>query len=349
MIQKILETLLEPFMTWERLFHALSNAVRSYTIDWHSKTALPYMLSSVVIAWLIYRVDRRTGRTGTTKFGQFLCPPGIYLHRSAIVDYKYVAVDLSVKLLLYTPLISGMSWLLYKSLHAFLGIIVLDLSSLGSFSVAFLPGLIAFLLGDFGFFFSHYLMHKVPVLWHFHEVHHSAEVLTPVTVHRVHPVEDLVNALVGGGISAVAAAMYSALSSEEVHMTTIFGVNILLFVFFAAAFQLRHSHIWLSYGPWLSRVLVSPAQHQIHHSVDPKHWDKNFGFTFAFWDACFGSLYVPKSRETLRFGLSYADPQDFSTVPKLYLLPFVKAVKRRMAGRISPTGLGPDNSAQHIG
>jgi len=190
-----------------------------------------------------------------------------------------------------------------------------------------MPGLIGFLLADFGFFLSHYLMHKVPLLWVFHEVHHSAEVLTPVTVHRVHPVEELVNALVGSSILAAGAATYSTLLEKDLAFVTIFGVNALTFIFFALAFQLRHSHVWLSYGPLLSRIFISPAQHQIHHSQESKHWDKNFGFTFAFWDAWFGSLYVPRSREIIRFGLPYGDPRDFSSICKLYFLPFSKAMK----------------------
>lgn len=348
LIQKISEALLEPFATPERLAHALSNAVRSYTIDWQSKTALPYMLSSIIIAWLIYRLDRRSGRIGATTFASFLCPRQIYLHRSAIVDYKYVAFDLSIKLLLYTPLISGVSWVLYKSMRAVISTVAVEAPLSGPLTIGYIPGLIAFMLGDFGFFLSHYLMHKVPLLWHFHEVHHSAEVLTPVTVHRVHPVEDLVNALVGACIGAIGATVYSSSSSEEVGMMTFLGVNILLVFYFAFAFQLRHSHVWLSYGKWLSRILVSPAQHQIHHSVDPKHWDKNFGFTFAIWDWAFGSLYVPKSKETLRFGLSYANPQDFSTVSQLYFMPFVKAMRPRMVGQMPPASLNPNDNSQRI-
>lgn len=334
LMDKVLETLLEPFQTWEHVMFAVTNGIRSYTIDWQSKTALPYMASSLVIAWIIYRVDQRSGRlTNERSFLRFVCPREVYLHASAIIDYKFVAIDLSVKLLLYAPLISGVSWVLYKGMYALLQPLTLDVSATSPFTIAFIPGIVGVLLGDFGFFLSHYLMHKIPFLWPFHEVHHSAEVLTPVTVHRVHPVEDLVNVLVAGCISAAGAATYSSLSSQEVGLVTIFGVNVLFFVYFAFAFQLRHSHVWLAYGPVFSRILISPAQHQIHHSLDPKHWNKNFGFIFAVWDAMWGSLYVPRSREALQFGLSYADPQDFASVRKLYFLPFVKSIRALGAGR----------------
>jgi sterol desaturase/sphingolipid hydroxylase (fatty acid hydroxylase superfamily) len=326
--EKVLEVLGEPFQTAESFVNAVTHGLKVYSVDLNSKTAMPYMLSSLLIAWILYRLDLRSGRIDrTSTFRSFLCPREVYLHRSALADYKYVACDLSIKLLLYAPLFSGISWMLYKTIRSALEPVVFDVSSMPPFALAFMPGVVGFLLADFGFFFSHYLMHKVPLLWVFHEVHHSAEVLTPVTVHRVHPVEDLVNALIGSVIFAAGAATYSGLSSKDVGLATIFGVNVLYFLFYVCAFQLRHSHVWLSYGPVLSRILISPAQHQIHHSVEDKHWNKNFGFTLAFWDLLFGSLYVPRSRETLRVGLPYGDPLDYTSVWKLYFLPFVKAAR----------------------
>src|SRR5207245_2041547 len=156
--------------------------------------------------------------------------------------------------------------------------------------------------------------------------HPSGEGLAPVTVCRVHPVEEFFNASIGTTLRSVGAAIYAARSLSDVTVITIFGVNVVIFAFHMFAFQLRHSHIWLSYGPIISRLLISPAQHQIHHSLDPKHWNKNYGFIFAVWDGLFGSLYVPRSREILRLGVP-ADPGDFSSVTKLYLLPFAKAAR----------------------
>jgi sterol desaturase/sphingolipid hydroxylase (fatty acid hydroxylase superfamily) len=92
--------------------------------------------------------------------------------------------------------------------------------------------------------------------------------------------------------------------------------------------------VWFSYGPLLSKLFISPAQHQIHHSSARKHWDKNFGFIFAFWDLFFRSLYVPKEREELTFGLGEGRQEDiqYRSVTALYLLPFKKAY-RRIVGR----------------
>lgn len=102
--------------------------------------------------------------------------------------------------------------------------------------------------------------------------------------------------------------------------------SVSLFPFFFGLFghHLQHSHVWLSFGPWLSRLYISPAQHQIHCSRDPRHRDKNSGIKFALWDALFGTLYVPKEPETLQVGLPDADHRDFTTISKLYFLPFAR-------------------------
>jgi sterol desaturase/sphingolipid hydroxylase (fatty acid hydroxylase superfamily) len=73
---------------------------------------------------------------------------------------------------------------------------------------------------------------------------------------------------------------------------------------------------------------MSPAHHQIHHSIDPRHWNKNFSVKLAIWDALFGTLYVPRKPETLQVGLPDADPRDFTTVGKLYFRPFWRAIER---------------------
>ena len=84
-------------------------------------------------------------------------------------------------------------------------------------------------------------------------------------------------------------------------------------------------HVWLSYGPVLSRVFISPAQHQIHHSKAPQHFDKNFGFIFAFWDVWFGSLYVPRAKEHIDVGLPDRQDEAYSSVLRLYALPFARS------------------------
>jgi sterol desaturase/sphingolipid hydroxylase (fatty acid hydroxylase superfamily) len=327
-LAKIADTVLDPFRSWERILAALSGIPRALT-DFRSKTAWMYLLTSAVIACILYCVRKRRRQIKPdVSLRRFLFPPEVYLQRSAVVDYKYVAIDLTINSLIYTPFMSGIAWLLYKSLHPLATrVFTLQLPVMDPLTGGIVLTVVTVAGADFGFFLSHYLMHRVSILWHFHEVHHSAEVLTPVTVYRVHPVEDLINGCVAAVLSAMGASAFTAIRGSDVSIITIYGTNIVVFVFFFVAFQLRHSHVWLSYGPVLERLFISPAQHQIHHSTDRKHWNKNYGFIFATWDMLFGSLYVPRHRETLQYGVPGANPQDFATVAKLYFLPFAKAAR----------------------
>ena len=333
-LEKSAGYVLASFQSWDTFLAAISGAVQAVA-DVQSQTGWLSLLTSLLIALIIYVVERRRGSAGLVSIAKFLFPREIYLHRSVIADYKFVAIDLTIKVVVYTPLIAGFSMLVYRAAAAsFAGLSTLvPLEGMLSGTIA-VP-IIAVVAADFGAFLAHYLVHRSPFLWYFHEIHHSAEVLTPATVYRTHPVNTLVNAVVAAFIAGIGAAFYTATTGSVVNLPTMFGINVVQFAYHSFAFQLRHTHIWLSYGPVLSWIFISPAQHQIHHSTDPKHWDKNYGFMFAFWDAIWGSLYIPRARETLHFGVPDADPQDFSTVSKLYFLPFVKAARwlQRRVGR----------------
>jgi sterol desaturase/sphingolipid hydroxylase (fatty acid hydroxylase superfamily) len=88
------------------------------------------------------------------------------------------------------------------------------------------------------------------------------------------------------------------------------GNNIILVVFVHLYIHLQHTHMWIAFRGALGRVFVSPAHHQIHHSTNPVHFNKNLGSCLAVWDWLFGTLHVPaKEREKLTFGVEpgYAD------------------------------------------
>jgi sterol desaturase/sphingolipid hydroxylase (fatty acid hydroxylase superfamily) len=311
--------------SWHHLWRVVS--------DLDSWLAWPYVLSGLLVTWIVFRRSVRTNRLSpTVSFATFVAPREVYGHPSALVDYRYVTVDVVLNSVLFAPFVTGLSALVYRGVATVCPVVSLDGSGTALWIRATLLTIVTVLVSDFGFFLAHYLMHKSSLLWPFHEVHHSAKVLTPVTVYRVHPVERVVNAIVAGIVTGIAGALYSSWIGNDVSAATLFGVNVVLLAVFMFWVQLRHSHIWLSYPRVLSHVLVSPAQHQIHHSVDRRHHDKNFGVVFALWDWAFRSLYVPHEREALEFGVD-ATPEDFSTVGKLYWMPFVKA-SRTIAAKL---------------
>jgi sterol desaturase/sphingolipid hydroxylase (fatty acid hydroxylase superfamily) len=270
---------------------------------------LAYVASFLAFGAVAFALQRR-GMAGTGGRGllRFLFPKQIYLHRSARVDYAvFIANRVFTPAILITRLWTG------ASLAA--GTTALLTFLLGASAPITLPpvwGIALFtfmstLVFDLGDYLSHALHHRIPLLWEFHKLHHSAEVLTPITTARVHPVEQIVGALVPMPIVAVFTGIFGYWLGQRPEPLLFFGAQAVPVVFFAAGYHLRHSHVWLSWGWLINHVLISPAQHQIHHSRSPEHWDCNYGFVFAIWDWMFGTLYVPRTREVLHFGVAGED------------------------------------------
>lgn len=182
-----------------------------------------------------------------------------------------------------------------------------------------------FLAYEVAYWLDHYTSHKIPFFWAFHKAHHTAEVLTPLTAYRVHPVDSLKF----GNVSAlVIGAMLGLLSwafGGPVQEYAINGTNAVLLVFVFLLIHLQHSQFWIATtGVW-GRVLLSPAHHQIHHSDNPLHFDRNFGSTLAIWDWFAGTLHTPAAkRERLRFGAG-ADVHRPHSVTGTLVTPFVEA------------------------
>jgi sterol desaturase/sphingolipid hydroxylase (fatty acid hydroxylase superfamily) len=80
-----------------------------------------------------------------------------------------------------------------------------------------------------------------------------------------------------------------------------------------------HSPIDVHFGP-LRKVLVDNRFHRIHHSIEPRHFNKNFGICFSLWDRWFGTAYDPAADEWPEVGLKNIDPPR--TIRDYLLLPF---------------------------
>lgn len=280
-----------------------------------------YIYSALVIATLVYFVTRNEQRT-IKSWLQFCFPREIYLHKSAKLDYLYFLINS----ILFAALIAPAAFHVFNFVGTGLTNFFISIAGPSQPQQISILTLVAFTLlttlaTDFGVFYSHYLHHKIPFLWQFHKVHHTAEVLTPITVYRMHPLDDLITLILSSSCSAVIYALFNYHYPGQITTLEAFGVNIILFVFYLLGYNLRHSHIWLSYGRIASHIFISPAQHQIHHSYKPEHIDKNFGLIFAFWDWMFRCLYIPAKQEQLALGID-DDQENFGSVKNLYLQPF---------------------------
>ncbi len=173
---------------------------------------------------------------------------------------------------------------------------------------------------DAASFGTHYLQHKVPLLWEFHKVHHAPQTLIPATTRRLHPLDELTGIaaeglLLGGVIGVQAWLVGSNASALIVPAAILYAViNMLLFA------PLRHSHIDLRLGG-LERVVFSPAHHQIHHSSEVEHWDRNFGSILTLWDRLCGTFLVPEPHGSYRLGLPDGQSEAYATVVGCYVAP----------------------------
>jgi len=321
---------------WEVLW-----APWEHFVNLSSRMAYLYLISTLIISIIVYMVEKtRRGEAETVSLLRWMLPARILMHPSAQTDFAFYVINKMLVAVIYgsvlatTPLsfnaVTGL-------LERFLGPPTADLQPHIGYSI--LATVIIIIVLDFTLWFLHFVFHKVPFLWDYHKVHHSAEVMTPITAARMHPVEEVVDSLIVGLTTGATYAVLDHLLGPAAITINLFEINIFLAVFFFAAFHLRHSHVWLRYPYWVQHILVCPAQHQIHHSVDRKHWDKNMGFIFAFWDWAAGTLYAPKGKEEITFGLgTEEDGGTWHSVRSLYLLPFRQSYER-LRGRkvITPT------------
>ena len=184
--------------------------------------------------------------------------------------------------------------------------------------------LCVFVLDDFTKYIVHRWMHKWPLLWLLHKVHHSASDLTPITIYRTHPLEGIVFSLRSAVAQGISIAVFFYLYGNQVDLFTVLGANVLVFAFNVAGSNLRHSHIGIQYWRWLEYILISPAQHQLHHSIAEEHYDKNFGATLALWDWLFGSLHHSVETEGLALGVSDDTSDAAHGLYALYVLPLLE-------------------------
>jgi sterol desaturase/sphingolipid hydroxylase (fatty acid hydroxylase superfamily) len=251
-----------------------------------------YLIVTLGVCAFLYR-----RRKVSTSFLAWLVPKSIYLHASHIVDLKVFLVNRLVTAFGFFNLVLFNSWI---------AVTIADSFSLGSGLGTLSPILIAILLlmaSDFSTYWVHRIHHENRIIWPFHSLHHSAEVMTPVTAYRKHPVYDLISSLVRGVLVGVSQGVLLVLLQQDPSLITIASINTFYVLFNLAGSNLRHSHVWLSFGSVIEHVFISPAQHQIHHSIDPRHHNKNYGEVLAIWDWMFGTLYIPRQLEEIEFGL----------------------------------------------
>ena len=279
-----------------------------YSGRWFAGYLLGFVVFSIIVV-MFRNYDRElTLRANLKSAVMGIFPRNVILHQSARLDYRYAIINhfitsaALVYLLVAINVMSGFFYDIFSALPL-IGTTSLTLGWVGAVLIIFLY---AFAYDTMNFF-QHWIQHKVPLLWEFHKVHHSAEVLTPVTVVRVHPVALCVAATSGAVVYGCLNGLTYNLFEGEAARYSLLGANMFAFLFYTIGlYNFKHSHIWITYPKFIKEIFASPSLHLIHHSNNPIHYDKNFGFVFTFWDRLFGIYYDPQEEDQvdLTLGIS---------------------------------------------
>ena len=304
------------------IFQPIEQVIQ-HILDANKRLFWGYLASTILLCWFVYSRQRSGNKASNKNFIHYLFPKKIWLHASAKLDYWVWLINIVIKFIVITPLLFSTAKIAIST-SQWLSIYVADISPLTSSALIIISSytLLVFFLDDFSRFLLHYLMHKIPLLWRFHQVHHSAEVMTPITVYRVHPVESLLYALRLSLIQGIALGIGFYLFGHKLSLFDVLGANVFVFIFNMFGANLRHSHVWLSWWSPVEKWFISPAQHQIHHSIQQAHYDKNFGSALAVWDRLFGTLVCSNNIEPLKsFGL---EKNHMKSIVQIYSTPFWK-------------------------
>ncbi|MBY0306353.1 MAG: sterol desaturase family protein [Sphingomonas sp.] len=178
-----------------------------------------------------------------------------------------------------------------------------------------LPSLIAIplaiLLLDLAIYGQHRAMHRWPLLWRFHAVHHHDHDLDVTTALRFHPGEILLSTFYKAGAAALLGAPLIAVVIHETLLSTMAIFN--------------HANIALP--PRAERlilpILVTPTMHVRHHSIVRGEHDANYGNMLSIWDRLLGS-YCPEPAFAgpLAIGLAETQTRNVTGLRWLIKRPF---------------------------
>jgi len=188
---------------------------------------------------------------------------------------------------------------------------------------------VLFLAYELGYWVDHYLKHRIPLLWEFHRVHHTAEHLSPLTNFRVHPLDSILFLNSLALFIGAAHGTMTWLLGAPTQAVLLSGTNVLTLAFLFLLVHLQHSHIWITTRGLAGRLIQSPAHHQLHHSTNPAHFNKNFGGNLSVFDWLFGTLLIPAAEpQRLTFGVE-AKGERPQSMEGVVLTPFARLWRRQ--------------------
>lgn len=245
---------------------------------------------SMVLLLLLEQIKPRRSDT-ESQTSRWLNNITITLLNFFLMTYVMVAVSMSswiVNIQPSTPLLK------HPALNVFAAIIITI------FAVEFIS------------YWFHRSLHRIPLFWRVHAVHHSDTEMDVTTTHRHHPLEPMMSA-------AVTLPVVILLGAPIIAVVT---YNLL----FVIVSSVTHSNIFVpkSVDRWLRYIIITPDFHRLHHVSQQQYTDSNYGAITPWFDYLFGTATkLPfEEQKTVELGLKYfRNPVD-SRIDHLLLTPF---------------------------
>ena len=305
---------------FSELFSTVTQKLANINLMTPGLILLTALICAVIAYW------RTVQHKSFGDFFEFAFPREVILHPSAKADALFWITRKLITPFLFIP--AGITFIIavgYLTHQVIGGLFHLDEPMIsgpaGPVTIVIFTVTMLFAY-DISYYLYHVAQHRFPILWELHKVHHSAEVMVGITKDRVHPLDELMNRIWDGVIPGICFGIWTLIALDLVEVT-IFGVNVYVVRNILMMDFVRHTHFKISFGP-LNNIILCPHWHQLHHSVDPRHYDKNFGLLFSFWDRVFGTLFVPEPGEDFKFGLMDRDVRDYQSLFGLWVLPLKK-------------------------
>jgi sterol desaturase/sphingolipid hydroxylase (fatty acid hydroxylase superfamily) len=195
--------------------------------------------------------------------------------RSQALINRDTVLNLLNGLLLVVVVGQGISWI---QAHSQVGLVALPLGGSDPLRL-----LVAFLLIDLARYWLHRAHHRIPWLWTFHRVHHSAERLDATTGLRMHVVDFIQLGLLPVLLFTV---VLDTQSWPEWVLIVAMGIGVVMDAF-------QHANIRWNPEHRLARLwdlaLNHPLFHSWHHTRDGHRCDGNYGNALVIWDRLFRS------------------------------------------------------------
>lgn len=162
-------------------------------------------------------------------------------------------------------------------------------------------------------YWFHRLLHRVPLFWRVHSVHHSDTEVDVTTTHRHHPIEPILS------MAVITLPIVILLGPP---LIAVIVYNLLLVI----VSSISHSNIYVpkSVDRFLRYFIITPDFHRLHHVNQKQYTDSNYGAIFPWYDYLFGSAtMLPfEEQESLVLGLKYFRNPIDSRLDHLLLSPF---------------------------